>query len=512
MSKRSDARIRELLASMASISSDLSVTAITHRVLDEAMAIYGATSGLLELTSSSHQQAHLAKGKDAAGLSEPAGKDEAKRLRLELRTRQEIFALLTLGPKNGKDRYSKADQELGAALAGSASVALENAQLYQDAADRARWLTACARIGGLLGGESRHHTQGLNEVAELASNESRASYALLLTPIEHHEGSEPGYRISGISQNLPGELVGQVLPEQGESNQLNLAYSKPLLLPTPAAILPSGLIPAGAHTLLVELSARATHYGLLLMIREEGSDEYGPVDIQMAGIFADNVAQGLGLVQMHHLREEVLLYLERERIARDLHDIVIQRIFAAGLGISALSKHLPTPATRERAGAIAGELDTTIAELRATIYSLQATVGATENPSSRILRAIRLAAEPLDFTPRVHLGDGLDALMHKRTLTHLLAVITEALSNVVRHAHANAVDLSIELTPTTLHLRIHDDGVGLGAMQHESGLANMRQRAAELGGTLAVDSTPGHGTTLSWIIPLPAPSAPGRTA
>ena len=342
MSKRSDARIRELLASMASIASDLSVTAITHRVLDEAMSIYAAASGLLELTNASHQKGQLAKGKDALALREPAGKDEPKRLRLELRTRQELFALLTLGPKNGKDRYSKADQELGAALAGSASVALENAQLYQDAADRARWLAACARIGGLLGGESRHHTQGLNDVAELARRESRARYALLLTPIAQSQGTDPGYRIAGISQNVHPHLAGRVLLHVGERENLRLHHNKPMVLPTPEPIVPLGEIADGAHTLVAALSARGTHYGLLLMVREQDAEEYGPVETQMAGIFADNIAQGLGLVQVHHLREDVLLYLERERIARDLHDIVIQRIFAAGLGISALRKQLPT--------------------------------------------------------------------------------------------------------------------------------------------------------------------------
>lgn len=506
MSKRSDARVRELLASMASIASDLSVTAITHRVLDEAMKIFGATSGVLELTSASHQQGLLAKGSEAATLGEPAGKDEAKRLRLELMTRQHHFARLALGPKNGKDRYSQADRKLGEALAGSAGVALENAQLYQDAADRARWLEASARIGGLLGGESPHHTQGLNDVAELARLEARAKYVLLLLPIDGDGPGASGYRIAGISRHVHPHLAGRVLLEPGERLRWVPHRTAPTLLPTPEAIVPLGELADGTHTLVAALSARGTHYGLLVAIREHGTGPYRPVESQMAGIFADNVAQGLGLVQMHHLREDVLLYLERERIARDLHDIVIQRIFAAGLGISALRKQLPTDATRERASGIARELDTTIAELRATIYSLRAHAGETENPSSQILRAIRRASAPLDFTPALRLGDNIDALTDETTLTHLLAVITEALSNVGRHAHAHTVELSIERTDDTLALVLRDDGIGFIAPVAESGLANMRQRAAELGGTLVIDSAPGEGTTLRWVVPMPAES------
>ncbi|GAA5225617.1 sensor histidine kinase [Paeniglutamicibacter antarcticus] len=502
MSTRTDVRMRELLASMASIASDLSVSVITHRVLDEAMKIFGAASGILELTNASHQQGVLTMGKDAVGLLEPAGRDEAKRLRLEVTSREEHFARLTLGPKNGKDRYSKADRQLGMALAGSAGVALENAQLYQDAADRARWLAACASIGGLLGGESRHHTQGLNDVAELARREAAAKYALLLTPITGDKETSNGYRIAGISAHVHPHLAGRVLVDVGVRHHLALRNNQPLLLATPETILPLGELADGQATMVTELAARGAHYGLLVTIREPGAGPYRPVEAQMAGIFSDNIAQGLGLVQMHHLREEVLLYLERERIARDLHDIVIQRIFAAGLGISALRKQLPIEAARQRATGIAGELDTTIGELRATIYALRANAGERETPSSRILRAIRLASEPLAFTPTLHLGDDLDALTNETTLSHLLAVITEGLSNVVRHAQASAVELAVERSPPTLAFTLKDDGVGFQPGGSESGLANMRQRATELGGTLVIDSSRGEGTTLHWDVPL----------
>lgn len=506
MSKRSDVRMRELLASMASITGDLSVTAITHRVLDEAMKIYGATSGVLELTNDSHQRGRLAKGKDAAALLEPAARDEAKRLRLELSTRQQHFARLILGPKNGKDRYSRADRELGEALAGSAGVALENAQLYQDAADRARWLTASASLGTLLGGESLHHPRGLDDVAELARRESRAKYALLLTPIAGEAETGTSYRIAGISEHVHRHLAGRVLLDVGTRHHVALRNTEPFVLAGPAPLLPLGEFADGQATLVTELIARGTHSGLLVMIRARGAEDYRPVEEQMAGIFAADIAQGLGLVQMHHLREEVLLYLERERIARDLHDIVIQRIFAAGLGISALRKQLPTDAARERAAGIASELDTTIAELRATIYSLRINDGQSETPSSRMLRAIRLASEPLEFTPTLRLGDDLDALRDEATLGNLLAVLTEALSNVVRHARAHAVELAVERTGDSLRLILHDDGIGFLPGGPESGLANMRQRAAELGGELRIDSAPGEGTTLHWVVPMPAGS------
>lgn len=507
MSKRSDARIRELLASMANVASDLSVNTIARRLLDEAMGAFGATTGLLELTSATQAEGRLAKGKDSAALADTTHREEPKRLRVELKTRDQLFGRLVLGPKNGKDRYSRFDKELAGALASAAGVALENAQLYQDAADRVRWLEATAGIGALLGGD-REGAEQLDGVAELARSEARAKYALILTPVGEGPDPQNTYRIAGISTNVHPSLSGRIVAALGALATLGGPAPSapdglaPLLLSSPEAVLPLGEIADGGPTLLTELRARDTHYGILLMIRDQGQTAYRPIETQLAVVFSSSTAQGMGLARMHRLHEDLRLYLERERIARDLHDVVIQRIFAAGLSISALAKHLPTPATRERAAGITRELDTTIAELRATIHSLRTGVGEQEKPSSRILRAIRLGCEPLDFTPRVHLGGGLDTVDDETLLTHLLAVITESLSNVVRHAHARSVGVDVGLENHTLLVRVSDDGRGFVPPQVESGLANMAQRAAELGGTLRVESTPDDGTAVYWAVPV----------
>ncbi|MGL3806013.1 sensor histidine kinase [Paeniglutamicibacter sp. R2-26] len=508
MSKRSDARIRELLASMAGVSSDLDVDTVARRLLEEAMKIFGASAGLLELTDATAAEGRLVRGKDASALDGEAGREEGRRLRVELKTRDRPLGRLTLGPKNGKDRYSRVDRGLAEALAGAAGVALENAQLYRDAADRVRWLEASSRIGELLGGDERQ-PRGLDGVAELACREARARYGLVLTPVDEAGAPLHAYRIAGISAQVHPNLSGRILHDAGRI-LAGFREPDPLILPGPEQVLPLGELSDGGHTLLTELSAHGTHYGILVAVRGKGQPAYRAAETQMAALFGSNIAQGLGLARMHHLHEDLRLYLERERIARDLHDVVIQRIFAAGLSISALGKHLPTAATRERAAGITRELDTTIAELRATIYSLRAGAGERELPSSRILRAVRLACEPLDFTPQVRIGDAVDALEDQTLLTDLLAVVTESLSNAVRHSRAGslAIDVSIrplhgpEPTGTALVLHVVDDGIGITGPVAESGVANMRQRALERGGALALDPTPGGGTTLRWSVPL----------
>lgn len=502
MSKRSDARVRELLASMANVTADLSVDVIAHQLVIEAMKTFNANAGLLELTHATQAKGHIAKGKEALALLDISDHEEPKRLRIELKTRGQRLGKLTLGPKNGKDRYSKYDQELATALAGAAGVALENALLYQDTADRVRWLEATARIGSLLGGDKKQ-TQGLDNVAELAREEARAKYSFILTPVGERDTQNHSYRIAGISQNVHPNLAGRIITKSASQWPRPRAGAGTLLLRGPESVLPLGEIADGGHTLLAELHARNTHYGLIVMIRELGQPSFRPSETQMAQIFASNTAQGIGLVQAHYLHEEVRLYLERERIARDLHDIVIQRIFAAGLSISALAKHLPSDKTRERATSITQELDTTIAELRATIYSLRTETEDHEQPSSRILRTIKLASEPLAFTPQVHLGDGLDAINDENLLAHLQAVITESISNVVRHAHAHTLSIDVSLIDQSLQLTVSDDGIGISAPNEESGIANMRQRAEELGGSLAINSKPNQGTSLTWQIPLP---------
>jgi two-component system sensor histidine kinase DevS len=192
---------------------------------------------------------------------------------------------------------------------------------------------------------------------------------------------------------------------------------------------------------------------------------------------------------------------DRERIARDLHDMVIQRVFGAGLTLQGVVAMVTDPKARERIGAAIAELDLTIQELRNAIFELHHRPTEATSLRARILELTGTAQRGLGFTPTVSFDGSADAAVPDDIADHVLAVLREALSNITRHAHASAVEVSLHVG-TELRLLVTDNGRGLGQAAHTGGLANLRQRAHNLGGTFDVAGRPGAGTRLHWQIPL----------
>ncbi len=191
---------------------------------------------------------------------------------------------------------------------------------------------------------------------------------------------------------------------------------------------------------------------------------------------------------------------DRERIARDLHDIVIQRIFASGLALQALSQRAE-PAIAARLERVVDDLDDTISEIRTSIFALQA--ASTESPGvrTRVLDVVREGADALGFEPRIQFDGPIESIDHQ-VADHLFAVVRETLTNVARHAHASAVLLRLEVVESTLTLTVTDDGIGGSGEPHSgNGLPNLTWRAESLGGALTIgDADPG-GTTVVWRVP-----------
>lgn len=194
---------------------------------------------------------------------------------------------------------------------------------------------------------------------------------------------------------------------------------------------------------------------------------------------------------------QLALLEERQRIAADLHDVVIQRLFAAGLDLAAVQRGAPD-ATRRIAVAAAG-VDEAIRELRRAIHSLTELMTPTQLPAS-IERIIGNAGRALGFAPTMTYTGSLE-LLPGRAVDHLLAVLTEALSNVARHAGATEVQVTLACEPDHILLRVADDGRGIGEAHRSSGLANMRHRAERLGGTFGWRENQPHGTVVEWTVP-----------
>lgn len=243
--------------------------------------------------------------------------------------------------------------------------------------------------------------------------------------------------------------------------------------------------------------------GALVVGRDEGRPEFTEVDIGMIETLADQASLGLELGRAHEDRERFILVHERERIARDLHDLVIQRLFAHGLALQGMLALNPDPAAAERVETVIEGLDMTIREIRSTIFELGSS-GIDSGLRAEVMKVAEDASQALGFRPTVRFVGPVDSGVPDEVATHLLAVVREALSNIARHAQSSTADVEVWVGDGMVQVVVEDTGVGYRPGDRNSGVANMRGRAEQLGGTFDVGPPrPGSdGTRVRWQAPL----------
>ena len=251
-------------------------------------------------------------------------------------------------------------------------------------------------------------------------------------------------------------------------------------------------------------SSRPMGTGLQLFA-QHSSGEMFPVEISLSPCAIDNTMFTIATVRDVSDRQEsasqMAMLEDRERIARDLHDMVIQRLFAAGMTLQAVQSTAQPPMVADRIGATISELDDTIRELRAAIFRL-GQHGEHRSLSAQITELIHERAPQLGFEPALRLAGDLDTLP-AFIADQVVATVTEGLSNVVRHANASTADVHIERIGDSLSLRISDNGVGVpNEPKRSGGLSNMMWRAVELGGSCTVGPNDPAGTRLLWNVPV----------
>jgi len=251
-------------------------------------------------------------------------------------------------------------------------------------------------------------------------------------------------------------------------------------------------------------SSRPMGTGLELFA-QHSSGEMFPVEISLSPCVIDNTMFTIATVRDVSDRQEsasqMAMLEDRERIARDLHDMVIQRLFAAGMTLQAVQSTAQPPMVADRIGATISELDDTIRELRAAIFRL-GQHGEHRSLSAQITELVHERARQLGFEPALRLAGDLDTLP-AFIADQVVATVTEGLSNVVRHANASTADVHIERNGDSLSLRISDNGVGVpNEPKRSGGLSNMMWRAVELGGNCTVAPNDPAGTRLLWNVPV----------
>ena len=256
---------------------------------------------------------------------------------------------------------------------------------------------------------------------------------------------------------------------------------------------------------MVPLGASAQVEGVLGMAwLPERVHVYHALDERLPARFAEQAALAIQVSRARDDQQRLAVFEDRDRIGRDLHDLVIQRLFAVGLSLQGTALLVDQPEVTTRVSQAVSDLDATIKDLRRSIFALAA-ADVSADVQSEVTRLVDRAAATLKFRPRLRFEGPVRTMIDADVVPDLLAVLAEALSNASRHAEASSVEVVLEaaLTGTKeVVLTVDDDGRGLPGDAVLSGLDNIRRRAEKRGGDLEVTSSPGGGTCLRWAVPM----------
>jgi two-component system, NarL family, sensor histidine kinase DevS len=439
----------------------------------------------------------------------PAGHPPMKSfLGVPIRIRGEVYGNLYLTEKADGGEFDEDDESVLVALAAAAGVAIENARLYSDARRQQRWLRASGEVTRqLLSGAAP--SQVLELVTEQALEMSGADLVALAVPTDDrqqlvytHAAGDHKASALGLVVTASDSLSGQVM-KTGEPASVDDFANDSRVSPAAREHLPLG--PA----ILLPLGAPGNMRGVFTVGRGPGSLPLPPLAVDMIVAFAAQAAMALELAEHRQDAERLAVLQDRDRIGRDLHDLVIQRLYATGMSLQGALPLIARHDVADRVSGAVDALDETIREIRSAIFSLQASAETKQSLRGRILEVVDEMAPPLGFAPSLRLVGLLDEGVGADAGEHLLSAVREALSNAARHSGANRVDVTVECGDA-LVLRVRDNGKGLRGSARRSGLANLSRRAAELGGTLTVGQAEGGGTELEWQVPSGLATGPRR--
>ncbi|MFE2638625.1 GAF domain-containing protein [Streptomyces scopuliridis] len=424
-------------------------------------------------------------------------------LGVPIRVRDTVFGNLYLTEKRGGKDFDDEDETVLSTLAVAAGVAIENARLYEQARDRQHWLEANAEIvAGLLSGADE--TQVLPLVVDHARRILSVDLGAVALPDEGGDVLRIVFA-TGVDAEAHNGLV---LPRKGSFVGAALHAGKPLISldvetdPRITAGPPrwDGLGPAVA----VPMAASDDVRGVLLLARLRGKAAFTEAETAPLLAFAGQAALAMELAGRRRSAEQLTLLEDRDRIARDLHDLAIQRLFATGMTLQSTLRFVDHPAARERLLRAVDDLDETIKIIRSTIFGLRAhdTGRTRQGLRVRATVVVEQAVRSLGFTPSLRMEGLIDTDVPPAVADHVVAVLGEALSNVARHARATGADVSLVVRDHRLTLTVSDNGVGIAPDSPRSGLDNLAGRAETLGGRMTVETTGRGGTRLVWTVPV----------
>jgi len=532
------ARLRLLLDAVVSMAADLTLDGVLARIVEIARELTGACYGALGvLDSGPHkglrtfvhhgmspvqvtQIGALPTGHGLLGLlierpeplrlhdiaahPESYGFPEAHPpmksfLGVPIRIRDQVFGNLYLTEKQGEVDFTQQDEDVVIALAAAAGVAIENARLYEEAGRREEWLAATAEITGVLSGTAPGE-EALQVVADGARQVAAADVAWIVVGTENQPAvravSGPPVKLEDLDGLSLEKSLSREVTRTGEPIAVESMEEDPRAM-TMSEI--PGWPKVGPAIVVPLRTGDAVVGALALAWTPEHSDRFHEVDPRLPASFAEQAALTLQVARSRTTEQRLAVFEDRDRIGRDLHDLVIQRLFAVGLSLQSVSRMTDVPEVNQRIESAVEDLDATIRDIRRSIFALGSPEAAADI-QTELTRLVDRAASTLKFRPALNLEGPIRTVVHDETAPHLLASLSEALSNAARHADASAIEITI-IAADVLRLVVADNGGGIPPDAQESGLHNIRERAEKLGGTCTVESST-DGTVITWSVPL----------
>ncbi|MCQ8770812.1 sensor histidine kinase [Streptomyces telluris] len=428
-------------------------------------------------------------------------------LGVPIRVGAEIFGNLYLTEKLGGREFSLADLNMVKILATEAGIAIGNARVHEEERQRMRWIDGSVAVTTAL--LSRGDAEdALSVVAEQARRLADSAAGIVLLPDD-----DGGLEMVAVSADDPAGLLGTVMPAHSPV-VADLLAGEPVFVDDSATDprMITGVAPRFGPSMLLPLKSGDRVLGTLATPRARGARKFTPAERTLAAQFAAQAALALVMAEAQRDRERLAVFEDRDRIARDLHDLVIQRLFATGLMLESAQRNAVVPDVKLKVGQAVDELDVTIQEIRTAIFALQQ--GPAEAPAglrTRVLRELGTAAVPLGFQPSASFVGPVDAKVGELTGKNLIAALREALSNAFRHARASRMEVVVDATVAlpdgrpAVRLTVADDGVGIPEGGRRSGLKNLAKRAESLGGSSSYGpgiGEDGGGTKVVWEAPL----------
>ncbi|CDO25885.1 histidine kinase [Mycolicibacterium mageritense DSM 44476 = CIP 104973] len=416
-------------------------------------------------------------------------------LGVPVRIRDEVFGNLYLTEKADGQPFSEDDEVLVQALAAAAGIAIDNARLYNKSKLRQAWIEATRDIGTeMLSGADPAR------VFELVAAESRtlsgAEMTLVAVPLD------PEVPAAEVAELVIVATAGEYLSTGSKTFPVNgTSVGDAFLARVPGRLeqfdLDVGL--DGGPALVLPLRATDMVAGVLVAIRSRGTQPFSAEQLDMMSGFANQAALAWQLATTQRQMRELSILTDRDRIARDLHDHVIQRLFAIGLALQGTIPRARMPEVRERLADSVNDLHNVIQEIRTAIFDLHGSSAGLTRLRQRLDEAVAQFADS-NIRTTVQYRGPLSAV-GPELADHAEAVVREAVSNAVRHANATTLGINIAVADE-LAIEVIDDGDGIPDDITPSGLKNLRERALETGGHFEVGAVPGGGTLLLWSAPL----------